>query len=77
MKRILREVLIFGVVLLLLALMQHGDLLSAPGARMALMQEKGNYLHPIYWSAAVYLIIGIVRLVIAGMAKLFKRGKNS
>jgi len=62
-KKITTELLYFLALLLVLALMQHPDLLSSPLERMARMAEKGNFIHPLLWTSAVYLAIGFVRLI--------------
>jgi len=72
-KNILKEFTYYMVILVVLALMQHQDLLEHPLVRFEHMQENGNFLHPFIWSFGVYLIIGIFRLVIKGVLKLKNR----
>ncbi len=59
----LKEILYFVIILLILAVVQHQDLLSEPMARFTTMQENGNYLHPFIWTAVVYSIVWIFRLL--------------
>lgn len=75
-KKILTELIYFFVILFILALMQHSDLLSSPMTRVELMTEKQNYLHPMLWSAPVYIIVATVRVVIKYIVFLKNRSKK-
>lgn len=68
-KKIKIELIYFCAILLILALLQHSDLLHSPLQRASLMMEKENYLHPLLWSSVVYVVIGFFRLVV----KLFRK----
>ena len=61
-KIVQKEVAVFLILMVLLSLLTHPDLLSSPIARLDMMQELGNYLHPLLWSMAAYILIGIIRL---------------
>lgn len=76
MKKILTEILYFIALLLILALMQHPDLLSSPLERAARMAEKGNFIHPFLWTSGVYLVVGLVRLIIKYAFYLKNRKKD-
>lgn len=76
MKKIKTELLYFMALLLILALMQHPDLLSSPLERINLMAEKGNYIHPFLWTSGVYLVVGLVRLIVKYALYLKNRKKN-
>lgn len=76
MKKITTELLYFMALLLILALMQHPDLLSSPIERMARMAEKGNFIHPFLWTSGVYLVVGLVRLIVKYALYLKNRKKN-
>lgn len=70
LKQIKIEILYFVAILLGLALMQHSDLLTSPLARVNLMIEKGNYLHPILWTSVLYIVIGFIRVIVGYIFKL-------
>lgn len=74
MKRIKIELIYFTLILLVLAVVQHSDLLVAPLERASLMAEKGNYLHPFLWSFAVYFVVAILRLIVGYLLRFKKRG---
>ncbi|MGE3613280.1 MAG: hypothetical protein AB7G20_07405 [Sulfurimonas sp.] len=76
MKKIATEILYFMVLLLILAFMQHPDLLSSPLERVSLMAEKGNFIHPFLWTSGVYLVVGLVRLIVKYALYLKNRKKN-
>lgn len=67
------ELIYFCVILVVLALLQHSDLLHSPIQRASLMAEKENYLHPLLWTFVVYVVVGIFRLIVKFFAKI--RGK--
>ncbi len=60
-KRLLKEIIIFTVLLVILAVMQHSDLTSDPAARFETMATMGNYSHPFLWTAVVYLLLAGLR----------------
>jgi hypothetical protein len=68
-KKIKIELIYFCVILLILAVLQHSDLLHSPMQRANLMAEKENYLHPLLWTSVVYVVVGFFRLIV----KLFKK----
>jgi hypothetical protein len=39
------------------------------------MAEKGNFIHPFLWTSAVYLVVGLVRLIVK-YALYLKNRKN-
>lgn len=73
-KKIKIELIYFFVILLILALLQHSDLLYSPIARVILMAEKENYLHPLLWASVVYIIVGLFRLIVKYI--LFIKNRN-
>ena len=68
-----REIIIYIVMLLLLAVVMHIDLLSDPSARFQIMYEKGNYSHPFLYTFFVYSILFIVRKVLDFIIGLFEK----
>lgn len=75
-KKLKIEIFYFTVILLVLAFMQHSDLLTSPVQRVELMAEKGNFLHPLLWAFSVYVVVGIIRLIISYILNLKNRIKN-
>lgn len=73
-KQVLKkELLIYLLTLLVLALIMHIDLLSDPSARLQAMQEKENYTHPLLYSFVVYTVMLIVRKTIDLITGLFQK----
>ena len=73
-KQVLKkELLIYLLTLLALALIMHIDLLSDPFARLQTMQEKENYTHPFLYSFVVYTVILILRKTIDFITGLFEK----
>lgn len=63
-KKLKIEFLYFSILLIILAILQHSDLLTSPLNRVELMIQKENYFHPLLWTSIVYLVIGTLRLII-------------
>jgi len=74
-KILQKELIIYTALLTALIVLMHPDLLSVPTARLGLMQEKGNYVHPLLYTFFVYLIIYFFRFVIDFVTKLFTKKK--
>jgi hypothetical protein len=75
-KVISTELAYFFTILVVLALLFHGDLLTSPLERLDRMGQMGNFAHPFIWSAGVYGLIGIVRLIIKGVHAIKNRNKK-
>lgn len=74
MERIIkRELLIYASILLVLILLMHPDMLSDPAARLGLMQQHKNYIHPLLYTLFVYLIVYVLRAGISWLIGLFKK----
>lgn len=73
-KKIKIELIYFFVILLILAVLQHSDLLHSPLQRANLMMEKENYLHPLLWASVVYIVVGLFRLIVKYI--LFIKNRN-
>jgi H+/Cl- antiporter ClcA len=73
---VIREMTIYVILLVALALVMHPDLLSNPTERFSLMQERQNYFHPLIYTFVVYLFLFIVRFVVKKTATLFKKIKD-
>lgn len=76
-KKIKIELIYFSLILLGLAVLQHSDLLHSPIERINLMAEQGNYIHPLLWTFAVYIIIGLIRLIIKYLLYIKNRNKTN
>jgi len=74
-KILKRELIIYTGLLTALIFLMHPDLISEPTARLALMQEKENYTHPLLYSFFVYLVIFFMRAMIDFVGKLFTKKK--
>jgi len=74
-KALIREIYYYLLTLCILAMMMHIDLLSDPLARVAMMQEKENYFHPLLYAFVIYIIIFTIRKIIDFIMGLF--GKKS
>jgi hypothetical protein len=68
-----KELLIYLLTVAVSALLVHPDLLSTPLTRLEMMTDRANYYHPFLFGLGVYLIIGIIRLIIAGIKKIMKK----
>jgi len=75
-KVISTELAYFFTILVVLALLFHGDLLTSPLERLDRMGQTGNYAHPFIWAAVVYFLIGIVRLIVKGVHAIKNRNKK-
>jgi len=63
-KKIRLELLYYVAILLLLALVQHSDLLTAPLERFEQMQHNANYFHPLLYALVVYFVIACIRVIV-------------
>jgi hypothetical protein len=71
-QKIRTEIVYYIIILVLLALVQHSDLMFSPLERFAQMQNHANYTHPFLYAFVVYCVIGLFR----GMAKFLLVLKN-
>lgn len=72
MKRLwLKEVIIFGVLLLGLALLMHGGDL---GRRLGLaLTSPSHFIHPILWTFPFYLLVWLFRVGFGIFSKRIRR----
>ena len=75
-KKIKLELLYFSLLLIVLALSMHPDLITTPLDRLDLMNQKENYLYPIFWTSIIYTIIGVLRLILKYVFYLKNRNKK-
>jgi hypothetical protein len=71
-----KEFTIYTALLTLLIFLMHPDLLSEPTVRLGLMQEKGNYIHPLLYTFFIYLVLYFFRAVIGYIVKFIKKRKS-
>ncbi len=71
-----KEFTIYTALLSLLIFLMHPDLLTEPTIRLGLMQEKGNYIHPLLYTLFVYLVLYFFRAVFGFIVKKIKKDKS-
>lgn len=76
-NKIIKELIIYAIIVAGLALLMHPDLLSTPSERLGLMQQKGNHTHPLIYSFIIYLAVGGLRALIGWIRKLFKKREEN
>lgn len=73
MTRLQKELIIFFAILLILAFIQHPDLLN----RFSRLPDAVVYgmgaFHPLAFALIGYVVIGIFRLIAAGIQKIFRK----
>jgi len=74
--KIKKELIIYTALLTGLILLMHPDLLSEPTVRLGLMQEMGNYIHPLLYTFFVYLVLYFFRAVFGFVMKFFKKDEK-
>lgn len=74
-KIIKKELFVYTALLTSLILLMHPDLLSDPTTRLGLMQDQGNYIHPLLYTFFVYLILYFFRAIFSFIMKFFDRGE--
>jgi hypothetical protein len=73
-KRFLKkEILFYLGIFLFLALVAHSDLLSHPSERFQMLFEKGNYLHPFFYTFVVYCVLLFIRKMLDFIMGLFDK----
>ena len=72
-KLLTKELTIYTALLTILIVVMHPDLLSNPTERLGLMQEMGNYVHPLLYTFFVYLILFFFRSIFRYVMKFFKK----
>jgi hypothetical protein len=73
MRRIvIRETALFLLLLVTLSALMHPDLLEST-ARFSQMTERGNFLHPLLYTALIYLLLLLVRGIFKTLRRLFRR----
>jgi len=68
-----KELTIYTALLTVLIFLMHPDMLSNPTARLGLMQEHKNYIHPLLYTFFIYLILYFFRALFGFINKFIKR----
>ncbi len=68
-----KELIIYAALLTVLIVLMHPDMLSDPTARLGLMQEKGNYIHPLLYTFIIYLVLYFFRFIFSFIMKFFDK----
>lgn len=68
-----KEILFYLGIFLILAFVAHADFLTHPSDRFQMMFEKGNYLHPFFYTFIVYAILLIIRKSLDFIFGLFEK----
>lgn len=68
----IKELLIFSLILLALAMLWHPDLLTDPLHRLERLSKSSmvSPWHPFFWSLGIYGFAGVIRLLLALVKKL-------
>jgi H+/Cl- antiporter ClcA len=76
-KKVIREIAIYAILLVALALLMHPDLLSHTSERFSSMQERRNYFHPFIYAFFIYLLLLFLRFVVKKIATLFRKKEDN
>jgi hypothetical membrane protein len=71
---IIKEIIIYFIILIVLAVLMHPDLLSNPSERLTAISELGKESHPFIYSFIFYLIVfGVRKIVRKVLSKIVKK----
>jgi len=74
MKKVLiREAVVYTVLLILLSLLMHPDFFSHAQERLSHMHARENYYHPVIYTFFVYILLLFVRIVIKKVISIVKK----
>jgi hypothetical protein len=74
---IFKEIAIYLIIVVALAITMHPDLLSNAGERFAQMQELNKYSHPFIYAGIFYVIVFGVRVVVKRVLSIFTKKEES
>lgn len=74
---IIKEIVIYFIILIILAFTMHPDLLSEPIKRLDTMAEMGKYAHPFLYASIFYLVVYGIRKIINKILKKTISKKNN
>ncbi len=72
-KKIQLELLYYFAIVVILAFLQHPDLLSSPLTRFDQMLNAQNYYHPFLWALSLYILISMFRALFRIVGYLKKK----
>jgi len=72
LNKLIKELIYYTITLIVLALLQHQDLLTTPLDRLEKMQSMGNFIHPFAWALVIYLLIASFRWLFGIVMRLKK-----
>ena len=75
-KRVIKELLLFTLILTVLTLIMHSDLLTDPVSRFSTMSERENFYHPFIYTSIVYFTVLFMRLLTLSLKTLINKFKN-
>ncbi len=71
--QIKKELIIYGILLILLTLLMHPDLLSSPAERFEIMKRRANFAHPFLYTGILYLVTVVVRIIARLVMNFFRK----
>jgi len=72
--KVIREMVIYTILLVTLALLMHPDLLSTPTQRISLFQDRQNYFHPLLYTFIVYILFFLpIRYIFKKIRNIFTK----
>jgi hypothetical protein len=63
-QKVAKELIIYMLIFVTLALLMHLDLFTEPVSRFSTMLERENFYHPLVYTSIVYIVILFFRLFI-------------
>ncbi len=75
-SQIRKELIIFGILLIVLTLLMHPDMLSNPLERFEMMSRRANFAHPLLYTGVLYFITVVIRILGNTLVKFFKKDEK-
>lgn len=70
-----KELTLFLILFIVLAVGMHPDFFTSPVERVMNLSTSGAYglgaMHPLIFTVAAYVVVGLLRLIWKGFSKLF------
>jgi ABC-type uncharacterized transport system fused permease/ATPase subunit len=66
-----KEIALLMTIFVITAMGVHPDLLSTPQNRFYSLIARENYFHPLFYTAIIYLLLGVLRLIVNTIKKFF------
>jgi len=71
-----KELIIYTGLLTLLIFLMHPDMLTQATTRLGLMQDHGNYIHPLLYTFFIYLVVFFFRAIFGFVMKFFNKKES-